>query len=466
MITFHFVLGIIESVNSNILNENLYGANGNDHLGKTLATRKVQKLACLNNEILRKGGIILFCDKLCDSMNKTATSSDVEHITWLVVNYIEQIVENIRENPVQDFVMSIHATSAPTSGLILQAIRSKLSDSLQHVMSTRFLRNVLATVDGVHISQSGKLLDFLVKVFLLSPHLSLTFHANAIICNRLELLLTMSQEEAVIHLTIDEVAAVMELLHRKKLAKRFGKTVKLLNRLAVSYNISPLESESGNEYGRTAFFTPGSISNTTLDKNWFLGQTRILCCLPNQHIAGSHHGLVCAKMLATLNVKEEIKEIMDSKDFNLTILKECLQLCYSETANQSNNLKEVTEITLIRHIRAIIDSLPKYSGFYRPSYWEPSEEDEKYADQLESNVFQDEDIKFAISSLLASVKFFITKGMTEKSIENSIIGDDQSVAELLTRFMVLALEFSKWLSASSKGITAIRFIHTNDEIKL
>ena len=157
---------------------------------------------------------------------------------------------------------------------------------------------------------------------------------------------------------------------------------------------------------------------------------------------------------------------MDSKDFNLTILKECLQLCYSETANHSNNLKEVTEITLIRHIRAIIDSLPKYSGFYRPSYWEPSEEDEKYADQLESNVFQDEDIKFAISSLLASVKFFITKGMTEKSIENSIIGDDHSVAELLTRFMVLALEFSKWLSASSKGITAIRFIYTNYEIKL
>ena len=103
-----YISGIIESIHSNILTEGLYGPSGNDILPKTGKTRK---LACLNNEILRKGGIILFCDKLCDSMNKTATSSDVEHITWLVVNYIEQIVENIRENPVQDFVMSIHATS-------------------------------------------------------------------------------------------------------------------------------------------------------------------------------------------------------------------------------------------------------------------------------------------------------------------------------------------------------------------
>ena len=443
------------------MNENLYGASGSDHLGKTLSTRKAQKLACLNNEILRKGGIILFCDKLCDSMNKNATSSDVEHITWLVVNYIEQIVENIRENPVQDFVMSIHATSAPTSGLLLQAIRSKLSSLPHSLVNVRFLRNVLATVDGVHISQSGKLLDFLVKVFLLSPHLSLTFHANAIICSRLELLLTMTQEEAAIHLTIDEVAAVMELLHRKKLTKRFGKTVKLLNRLAISYNISPLENDSGNEYGRTAFFTPGSISNTTLNKSWFLGQTRILCCLPNQHIAGSHHGSVCAKMLATLNNKEEIKEIMDSKDFNLTILKECLQFCYFDKPNNTQSLKQVTESTLIRHLRAIHDSLPKDFGFYRPTYWISSDDDEKYAEKLELNVFQDEDIRLAISSLLPSIKVFVINGMEKGPYQDLLNNDNQSIADLLSRFIVLGLEFSKWLSVSSKGIAINVIISIN-----
>ena len=448
-----YISGIIESIHSNILTEGLYGPSGNDILPKTGKTRK---LACLNNEILRKGGIILFCDKLCDSMNKTATSSDVEHITWLVVNYIEQIVENIRENPVQDFVMSIHATSAPTSGLLLQAIRSKLSNSSHTVVNTRFLRNVLATVDGVHISQSGKLLDFLVQVFLLSPHLSMTFHANAIICSRLELLLTMTPEEAIMHLSIDEVAAVMELLHRKKLTKRFGKMIKLLNKLAISYNISPLESESGNEYGRTAFFTPGSISNTTLDKQWFLGQTRILCCLLNQHIAGSNHGYVCAKMLATLNNKEEIREIMDLKDFNLVILKECLQLCHLEKPHDTTSLKEVTELTLIRHIRAIVDYLPKDFGFYRPSFWEPSEDDEKYADQLESSVFQDDDIKLAIPSLLQAFKLFINNdGMEEKSVQK-LWSNDQNFMDVLTRFSILSLEFSKWLATSSKGIVIIQ----------
>ena len=124
------------------------------------------KSPSLNSEVLRKGGIILLCDHLCDNMHKVTTSSDVEHTTWLVVNYIEHIVENIRENPVQDFVMSIHTSSAPTSGLLLQANRSKLSSSFDLTVNTRFLRNILATIEGVHISHSGKLLDFLVHSLL------------------------------------------------------------------------------------------------------------------------------------------------------------------------------------------------------------------------------------------------------------------------------------------------------------
>ena len=260
--------GIIETVHSNILNENLYGLSRSFTLGcsgVSVEKSRALKLSCLNNEILRKGGIILFCDQLCDNMNKKATSSDVEHTTWLVVTYIEHIVENIRETPVQDFVMSIHATSAPTSGLLLQAIKSKLSSIPSSSLNTRFLRNVLYTIDGVHLSHSGKLIDFLLHSFLVSPHLSLTFHANTIVCGRLDILLKMTTTESANHFSIDEVATIMEAIHRKKLTKRFGKMTKLLNKLAILHNISPIEGDSTNEYGRTAFFSPGSISNTILD---------------------------------------------------------------------------------------------------------------------------------------------------------------------------------------------------------
>ena len=393
----------------------------------------------------------MFCDQLCDNMNKTTTSSDVEHITWLVVNYIEHIVENIRENPVQDFVMSIHATSAPTSGLLLQAIRSNLSSSLSSVANTRFLRNVLATIDGVHISHSGKLIDFLVHAFLISPHLSLTFNANSIVCGRLELLLKMSTEEAIVHCSRDEVAAVMEIIHRKRLIKRFGKMTKLLNKLAIAYNLSPLENDLANEYGRTAFFSPGSISNTTLDKNWFLGQTRILCSLPSQNQFGCNNSLVCTSMLASINDREEVMSIMNLKDFNLSILKECLYISnITSTSNYTIRLKEMAEQTLIRHLKAVIESLPKDFGIFRPTYWEPSEDDIKYSEQLESSVFHDDDIKMAMPSLLAAYKSFIINSMPQE-LSTNIWSEDEVVMDLLSRFAVLSLELAKWLVFSSKG---------------
>ena len=450
-----YFIGIIETVHSNILNENFYGLSRSFTLGSSgvsIEKSRALKLSCLNNEILRKGGIILFCDQLCDNMNKKATSSDVEHITWLVVTYIEHIVENIRENPVQDFVMSIHATSAPTSGLLLQAVKSKLSSIPSSALNTRFLRNVLYTIDGVHLSHSGKLIDFLLHTFLVSPHLSLTFHANTIVCGRLEILLKMTTTESANHFSMDEVATIMEAIHRKKLTKRFGKMTKLLNKLAILYNISPIEGDSTNEYGRTAFFSPGSISNTILDKNWFLGQTRVLCCLPHhQLLCNSINSRVCAKMLAALDDEQQLSEIMNLKDFNLSILNECLYI--SKNDNPEHNvaiLKKVSEQVFIQHIKAIIRSLPTEFGFFRPRYWEPSLEDTNYSDDLESSAFQDDDMKSTIYNLLVAFMSFLTMNRTVES-STSVWDEDEALTKSLARFTVLVLEFSKRLVISQKG---------------
>ena len=67
----------------------------------------------LNYEILRKGGLILICDSLCENIG------NVEYTTWVIVNYTQNLVNSINESPVQDFVMSVHRTSS-SSGLLLQ----------------------------------------------------------------------------------------------------------------------------------------------------------------------------------------------------------------------------------------------------------------------------------------------------------------------------------------------------------
>ena len=69
----------------------------------------------LHHEILRTGGLILFCDNLCEN------TSNVECTTWIVVNYVRNIVRSFQESPVQDFVMALQS-SASSSGLFLQAI--------------------------------------------------------------------------------------------------------------------------------------------------------------------------------------------------------------------------------------------------------------------------------------------------------------------------------------------------------
>lgn len=57
----------------------------------------------------------MYCDFLCDH------TTDVENTTWLVVNYVGDVVRNFHESPVQDFVMSMHSSTS-SSGLLIQAV--------------------------------------------------------------------------------------------------------------------------------------------------------------------------------------------------------------------------------------------------------------------------------------------------------------------------------------------------------
>ena len=49
---------------------------------------------------------------------------DSEHLTWLIVNHIQDLINLSHEPPVQDFISAIHRNSA-ASGLFIQAIQSR-----------------------------------------------------------------------------------------------------------------------------------------------------------------------------------------------------------------------------------------------------------------------------------------------------------------------------------------------------
>ena len=50
--------------------------------------------------------------------------SDAEHMTWLIINHVTDLIELSGESPVQDFISAIHRNPAASS-LFIQAIHAR-----------------------------------------------------------------------------------------------------------------------------------------------------------------------------------------------------------------------------------------------------------------------------------------------------------------------------------------------------
>lgn len=65
---------------------------------------------------------------------------DSEHLTWLIVNHVRDLINLSHEPPVQDFISAVHRNSA-ASGLFIQAIQSRC-DNLTTVRLHLFMNNM------------------------------------------------------------------------------------------------------------------------------------------------------------------------------------------------------------------------------------------------------------------------------------------------------------------------------------
>ena len=57
----------------------------------------------------------------CENLN------DSEHMTWVLINHVKDLIELAHENPVQDFIGAIHRNSSASS-LFIQAIHARWED--------------------------------------------------------------------------------------------------------------------------------------------------------------------------------------------------------------------------------------------------------------------------------------------------------------------------------------------------
>uniref|UniRef100_A0A673ILQ8 Huntingtin n=1 Tax=Sinocyclocheilus rhinocerous TaxID=307959 RepID=A0A673ILQ8_9TELE len=181
------------------------------------------KLAMCNREIVRQGALIFFCDYVCQNLH------DSEHLTWLTVNHVSDLISLSHEPPVQDLISAVHRNSA-ASGLFIQAIQSRCDNLSTPVM----LKKTLQCLEGIHLSQSGALLMLYVDKLLNTPFRVLARMVDTLACRRVEMLLAETLQNSIAQLPLEELDRIQQYLQTSGLAQRHQRFYSLLDRFRAT----------------------------------------------------------------------------------------------------------------------------------------------------------------------------------------------------------------------------------------
>ncbi|XP_078717925.1 huntingtin isoform X2 [Lampetra fluviatilis] len=262
-------------------------------------------------EMVRRGSFILFADYVCQNLH------DSEHMTWLIVNHVRDLVALASEPPVQDCVSAVHRNAA-ASGLFIQAIQSRGLDLTKPVV----LRRTLQRLEGIHLSQSGAVLSLLVESFLATPLRVLGHMVDTLACRRVEMLLAENLEDSSSQLPIEDLERIQSHLQQTGLSNRHKRLASLLDRLhevmAAECGVSPRARLAAHplteEEGEVA------PQNVTPNKAWFVSLVRGQC------FQQSCSAAKCAELLGQLPDSTELLSVLRARECNLAVLRACVSL--------------------------------------------------------------------------------------------------------------------------------------------
>ncbi|KAJ9589854.1 hypothetical protein L9F63_017009 [Diploptera punctata] len=377
---------------------------------------------CVNMEVVRKGGTILFCDYVSENMN------NAEQLTWLLVNHIEEIVALSTEPPVQELIAAVHRNPA-ASGLLVQAVAARCHKSRQ----PGFVCRVLRCLEGVHPSQSGALLILLIPRLLGYPQLAPARLAGTLACRRAELLLTLPPAEVTAQLSEADLKKLMDLLLTSALSKRHSGLMSLLNKLAAQcYSMAAVEPNPVHA------FHPSEIHSISIDKTWFLAQVTARC---------SQVGVETAQLLSKLDY-DQIAYILNCKEFNPLNMLYCfklgtqltLQNASSQTqTEQESALYRASRELLLQQIANIRALMPKPHQVYYPQGREMTVKETKYSNHLDQ-LFTDRTFRRAVFRTAPAVTCYLQSlGMLSAQTVPQQSWDD------IVKFGILCLEAVHWL---------------------
>ncbi|KAK1791163.1 hypothetical protein P4O66_002190 [Electrophorus voltai] len=267
------------------------------------------KQAMCNREIVRRGALILFCDYVCQNLH------DSEHLTWLTVNHVRDLISLSHEPPVQDFISAVHRNSA-ASGLFIQAIQSRCDNLSTPVM----LKKTLQCLEGIHLSQSGALLMLYVDKLLNTPFRVLARMVDTLACRRVEMLLAETLQNSIAQLPVEELDRIQQYLQSSGLAPRHQRFYSLLDRFRATVAEETTSPSPPLTQHPLDGEPPPPPEKIIANKEWYVALVKSQCCLRGE---GS---LYETTDLLTKLPQCDLKAIMSYKDFNLCLLAPCLSV--------------------------------------------------------------------------------------------------------------------------------------------
>ncbi|KAL1023919.1 hypothetical protein UPYG_G00048960 [Umbra pygmaea] len=379
------------------------------------------RLAMCNREIVRRGALILFCDYVCQNLH------DSEHLTWLIVNHVRDLINLSHEPPVQDFISAVHRNSA-ASGLFIQAIQSRCDN----LSTPTMLKKTLQCLEGIHLSQSGSLLMLYVDKLLSTPFRVLGRMVDTLACRRVEMLLAETLQNSIAQLPVEELDRIQEYLQTSGLAQRHQRFYSLLDR----FRATVAEETTGPSPPVTSHpldgDPPPAPEQVSADKEWYVTLVKSQCCLPGD---GS---LLETTELLTKLPPDDLSTIMTCKDFNLSLLCPCLSLGVQRlTRGQGSLLLETALGVTLEQLREVTQLLPAPHQSFLPP--DKSYEADPYWSQL-ALVYSEAGVYPRVMCLCrALAQYLLNVSQLPSSLQTP--GDKH---HLITTFTTMATEMVVW----------------------
>eukprot|EP00058_Branchiostoma_floridae_P006836 XP_002592324.1 hypothetical protein BRAFLDRAFT_101261 [Branchiostoma floridae] len=393
----------------------------------------------------------LVLEKKCQNL------SDVEHMTWVIINHVKDLIELAQEPPVQDFISAIHRNSA-ASGLFLQAIHSRC----EKLSKPCIVKSMLGCLEGIHLTQSGTLLTLLIDKFLQTPHHALARMCDSLACRRVEMILAQPVEDSRTQFPVEDVEKLQVFMRESGLALRHQRLASLLARfkaVITQQAVPPVEPPPSSHPLDAANINIASLS---INKDLYVATVQDHC------FRRDSNAQECALMLSKLDYSD-VLTIMMTKEFHMRLLEDSISvglqqsrisssLAYgtADVLNRTRGLKlgkahhllRASCITLLRHVSNVVNILPSPQQLVSPGNHHPGNHASRSRTPPREKYRLKMDMLFADREWRHSV-FHMAAGLTVYLLSLSKIPEQCQIPEDsftdICRFSILVLEILCYL---------------------